>query len=255
MEQWEDQGIILSVRPHGESGAIVGLLTENLGRHAGYVRGAGSSKMRGTLEAGSLVDARWQSRTSDQLGSYALELSRSYAAFIMQEPLKLAALQSACALCDTALPDREGHPGLFHGLLALFDALQSDVWAQAYIMWEIAFLKELGFSLDFSKCAGGGPDDNLLFVSPKTGRAVSAEAGDPYKDKLLTLPVFLRPQGGDNDEQEDIMLGLKLTSYFLEHWVFVHHSSGLPEARARLALRFEQHFAKTKDHNEKENMA
>ena len=239
MERWQDQGIVLAVRPHGESGGVVSLLTQTNGRHAGYVRGAHSSKMRGSLEAGNLVDARWQARTSDELGSFTLELVRSPAAHIMQDALKLAALQSACALCDSALPEREGHPGLFHGLNALFATLQSDVWAAAYVMWEIAFLRELGFSLDFSKCAGGGDAANLAYVSPKTGRAVSREAGNLYKDRLLRLPDFLKPAPQMGDEG-DILLGLNLTGYFLEHWAYAHHSSGMPEAR----LRFQARFAK-----------
>lgn len=243
MEKWQDQGIVLAVRPHGESGAIVSLLTENMGRHAGYVRGAGSSKMRGTLEPGSLVDVGWQSRLTDSLGTFNLELSRSFAARFMQDALKLSALQSACALCDSALPEREGHPGLYHGLLALFEILDSDVWGAAYVMWEIAFLKELGFSLELSKCAGGGDSRQLAYVSPKTGRAVSYGAGAPYKEKLLNLPSFLKPNGGPSDN-EAVITGLDMTGYFLEHWAFAHHTQGIPEARHRFRLRFGDRFAK-----------
>lgn len=244
MERWQDQGIVLSARGHGENGAIVSLLTEGHGRHAGYVRGVHSTKGRGTLEPGNLVDVEWQSRVSDQLGSFQLELSKNPAAHFIADPLKLGALQSACALCDAALPEREGHPGLFHGLQSLFDALDSDVWAAAYVMWEIAFLRELGFSLDLSKCAAGGDATELIYVSPKTGRAVSAAAGQIYKERLLALPGFLSPTGGSGDDEE-VFEGLKLTAYFLEHWVFVHHTQGLPEARERFQLRFEASFAKS----------
>ena len=167
MEQWQDESIILAARPHGENGAVVSLLTRHNGRQAGYVRGAFSSKNRGTLEIGNHVDAHWQARTTDSLGSLSLELSRSTAARIMQDALKLAALQSACALCDQALPEKEGHEGLYHGLSALLDILESDVWAAGYVMWEIALLKELGFSLDLTRCAGGGDDEALAYVSPK----------------------------------------------------------------------------------------
>ncbi len=239
MEQWQDQGIVLAVRRHGESGAVVSLLTENNGRHAGYVRGAHSSKMRGTLEVGNLVDARWQSRVEGNLGSLTLELSQSFAPRFMQDPVRLAALQSAVALCDAALPEREGHPGLFHGLNVLLETLESDIWAPAYVMWELALLRELGFSLDFSRCAGGGDAGNLAYMSPKTGRAVSAEAAAPYKEKLLPLPDFLKP-GGRNSEPEEVLTGLELTGYFLTHWVFAHHSHGVPEARLRFQERFEK---------------
>ena len=244
MERWQDQSIILAVRPHGEHGAVVSVLTAEHGRQAGYVRGAFSSKNRGTLEVGNIVDANWQARTSDSLGAFTFELSRSTAARIMQDSLKLGALQSACALCDQAVPEKEGHVGLYNGLLALLDILEGDVWAEGYVMWEIAFLKELGFSLDLSQCAGGGDSQALAYVSPKTGRAVSLEEGEPYKNKLLPLPKFLQPDGG-LAETGDILTGLQMTRFFLEHWVFVHHNRGLPEARERLGLRFAEHFAKT----------
>lgn len=244
MEQWQDQGIILQVRAHGENGAVVSLLTPHLGRVAGYVRGAGSSKMRGTLEIGNLVDARWSARTEGQLGSYTLELSKNHAAGVMDDSLKLGALQSACALCHDTLPEREVHEGLYHGLLALFEMLQGEVWGAAYVMWEIALLRELGFSLDLTKCAGGGDAATLAYVSPKTGRAVSYAQAQPYKEKLLELPSFLKPNGGPC-EDEDVITGLKLTGYFLEHWVFAHHSNGPSTERLRLFDR----FAKTLDNS------
>lgn len=240
MEIWQDQGIVLAARSHGENGAVVSLLTEGRGRHAGYIRGVHSTKMRGTLEAGNLVDANWQSRVDGQLGTFTLELQKNGAAQFMQDPLKLGALQSACALCDAALPEREGHPGLFHGLLALMEALDGDVWAQAYVMWEIAFLKELGFSLDLMKCAGGGDAHDLMYVSPKTGRAVSRAAGQIYKERLLLLPEFLKKNGRE-EGLDDIIIGLKLTGYFLERWAFAHHTVGVPDARLRFEARFAKH--------------
>jgi DNA repair protein RecO (recombination protein O) len=239
MEIWEDQGIVLAVRPHGENGAVVSLLSENHGRHAGYVRGASSSKLRGTLEVGNLVDVNWQSRVSDSLGAFTLELVKSYGPAVMQDAQRLAALQSACALCDAALPEREGHAGLYHGLIALFDTLDSEIWGAAYVMWEIAFLRELGFSLDLKTCAGGGDAQTLAYISPKTGRAVSYKAGEPYKDKLLPLPSFLKPNRGSADD-EDVLIGLAMTGYFLEHWAFAHHTHGVPEARNRLAARLKR---------------
>ncbi len=250
MEQWQDESIILAARAHGESGAVVSLLTRDHGRQAGYMRGASSSKNRGTLEVGNIVDANWRARTSDELGSLNLELSRSTAARIMKDPLKLAALQSACALCDQGLPEKDGHVGLYKGLIALFEILETDIWAAGYIMWEIAFLKELGFSLDLTRCAGGGDNDKLAYVSPKTGCAVSLEAGEPYKDKLLPLPNFLKPIATLPNES-DVITGLTLTEYFLRHWAFAQHNRGLPEARERLGLRFSEQSAKTDQINTK----
>ncbi len=240
MEQWQDQGIVLSVRRHGENGGIVSLLTEGRGRCAGYVRGAQGSKMRGTLEVGNVVDANWQSRTDDGLGTFTLELAKNHTAHFMQDPLKLAALQSACGLCEESLPEREIHAGLFHGLGALFNTLDTDIWGAAYVMWEIALLKELGFSLDLSCCASGGDDQDLLYVSPKTGKAVSRSAGEIYKERLLPLPGFLKPGGGAM-ESKDVFAGLLMSGHFLEHWVFTHHSKGVPDAR----LIFAERFAKT----------
>ena len=245
MEIWQDQAIVLAARPHGESGAVVSLLTEGRGRHAGYMRGVHSSKNRGTLEPGNLVDANWQSRVESDLGTLTLELQRNAASRIMSDALRLSALQSACALCDAALPEREGHPGLFHGLVALMEALETDLWGPAYVMWEVAFLRELGFMLDLSKCAGGGDVADLYYVSPKTGRAVSKAAGEIYKERLLVLPGFLRPSlslkgEGEESEEEEILTGLKLTGYFLEQWVFAHHTHGVPEARVRFQQRVEK---------------
>lgn len=244
MEQWQDQAIILSARTHGENGAVISLLTRENGKQAGYMRGASSQKHRGTIELGNIVDANWRSRTHDGLGSLNLELSHSSAARIMHDPLKLSALQSACSICDQALPDKEGGEGLYNGLSALLNILETDVWAQAYIMWEIALLKELGFALDLTKCAAGGDASTLAYVSPKTGRAVSEEAAQPYKDKLLPLPDFLKPQKNTQNTSEELQIGLQLTRFFLEHWVFAHHNRGLPEARSRLDLRFAEVFAK-----------
>lgn len=236
MEQWQDESIILAARPHGENGAIVSVLTREQGRQTGYVRGASSSKNRGTLEVGNIVDANWRARTSDSLGTLQLELSKSTAARIMQDPVKLAALQSACALCDQALPEQDGQQSVYEGLRALFEILESDMWAAGYVMWEIALLKELGFSLDLTRCAGGGDNNELEYVSPKTGCAVSKAAGQPYKEKLLALPEFLKPNASPPDH-DDILKGLALTEYFLCHWVFAQHSRGMPEARQRLTMR------------------
>lgn len=237
MEQWQDQGIVLSARAHGENGAVVALLTEHNGRHAGYVHGAQSSKKRAMVEPGCTVSVAWSSRVSDALGTFQMEPDTGLPHGVMDDPLKLGALLSACALCDAALPEREGHPGLFYGLRALIDTLESDVWAASYVMWELALLKELGFGLDLTKCAMNGDLATLTHVSPKSGRAVSAAQAAPYKERLLPLPEFLKPSGGGADDA-DVYTGLKLTGYFLEHWVFAHHTKGVPEARIRFGERF-----------------
>lgn len=239
MEQWRDQGFVLSVRPHGEGGAVVAVLTEEHGRHAGFVHGAQSTKKRAMLEPGTLVSIEWKSRVADNLGSMALEQEAGLPHGIMDDPLRLGALLSACALCDSALPEREGHPGLFYGFKTMMEMMEQDIWGAAYVFWEIALLKELGFGLDLTKCAGGGDAKTLAYVSPKSGRAVSYAAGEIYKEKLLELPSFLKPNGGPL-EPEEVMKGLRMTGHFLEHWVYAHHTKGIPEPR----LRFEERFGK-----------
>ncbi len=240
MEYFTDQAIILGLRTHGENGAVAALLTQEQGRHAGYVHGGMSSKKRGQLEPGTHVQVEWRARTHEQLGTYTLEPVRSYAATVMDDPVKLSVVLSACSLCETALPEREGHPGLYHGLIALFDSLSGDHWGAVYVAWELALLKDLGFSLDLTRCALGGNIDDLAYVSPRTGRAVSLEKAQGYENRLLKLPEFLKPARVNNNQagsDSDIVTGLRLTGHFLENWVYAHHSKGVPDARSQLQAR------------------
>ena len=244
MEQWADQAIVLSARAHGENGAIISLLTEHNGRHAGFVHGAQSAKKRAIVEPGSHVKAHWSARTSDELGTFKLEPDRGMPFDVLNDRGKLGALLSACSLCDAALPEREGHAGLYHGLCALMESLDSDHWGAAYVMWEISLLRELGFHLELNKCAAGGDCEMLTYVSPKSGRAVSKASAEPYKEKLLSLPHFLRPvptRADSAGDEADILTGLKMTGYFLEHWVFIHSSKGFPAPRVRFQERYERH--------------
>lgn len=243
MEEWSDQAIVLSARPHGENGAVVSVMTENHGRHNGYVHAARSTRNRGALEPGTLAHVEWKAKVEGQLGTITLDQGKNLAAFLMDDHLKLSALLSACALCDASLPERENHPAIFYGMNALLETLQSDVWGAVYVLWEIAFLKELGFGMDFSRCVAGGDTNTLTYISPKSGCAVSLAGGEPYKDKLLILPEFLKPQGIRDGAPGEVLKGLKMTGHFLQNWVFAHHTKGVPEAR----LRFESLFAKTID--------
>lgn len=236
MLSFRDSGIILSVRPHGENGGVVTLLTREHGRAAGYVYGATSARVRGMLEIGNLVAAQWQAKSHDQLGTYTLELETSHAADVIGDAVKLTALQSACALADRALPERESHPGIFEGMKALLESFSTDVWPAAYIFWEMALLRELGFGLDLSRCVATGAESDLIYVSPKSGCAVSGAAGAEYKDRLLHLPPFLR--GEARFEDADILDGLKLTGHFLLHRVFSQSHSNLPEPRLRLEEKY-----------------
>jgi DNA repair protein RecO (recombination protein O) len=233
---WSDEGIVLSARPHGETGAVVHLLTRAQGRHAGLVRGGQGKRARAILQPGNLVAAEWSGRLAEHLGTYTCELLEGHAARVLDDAARLAALSAAAAVCEGALPEREPHGPCFEGLRALLDALPGEHWAEVYVHWELALLGELGFGLDLAKCAAGGANDQLAYVSPRSGRAVSLAAGEPYRDKLLTLPGFLAGRGGGG--AEEVAQGLALTGFFLERHVFGPQHKPLPAARVRLAARF-----------------
>ncbi|MFT5180556.1 MAG: DNA repair protein RecO (recombination protein O) [Alphaproteobacteria bacterium] len=237
---WTDEAFVLAARRHGEGAAVVQLLTREHGRHAGLVHGGGSASKRSLVEPGNRVQAAWRGRLAEHLGRVTLEVERSYAATLMDDPKRLSALAAACAVAEVALPEREPHPAMFHATQALLDSLADtgdDVWPAIYIRWELGLLGELGFGLDLSACAATGQTDDLVFVSPRTGRAVSREAGVPYQDKLLALPAFLTPSQGAEISvtPTDFLDGVRLTGYFLARHVFDPLNRPLPGARDRLA--------------------
>jgi DNA repair protein RecO (recombination protein O) len=234
--EWHDRAFVLAARRHGENGAIVELLTEQHGRHAGLVRGGQSPKLRAVLQPGNEVAAVWRGRLSEHLGTVACELVRPHAAGVLDDPDRLAGLTAAAALLAAALPEREPHPDMFALFGSLLQALDSATdWLARYVGWERDLLASLGFGLDLGRCAVSGATTDLAYVSPHTGRAVSRAAGLPYRDKLLLLPGFLwRDELAD---RRQIELGMKLTEHFLVHHVFVPQGRTLPAARSRLAER------------------
>jgi DNA repair protein RecO (recombination protein O) len=232
---WRDTGFVLTARRHGESALIVELLTEAHGRHAGLVRGGQSPKRRAVLQPGNLVAVSWRGRLPEHLGAFEIELLRAHAAGLIDDPDRLAALSSAAALVALALPEREPHGDVFAGLGELIAALDSAAWAARYVAWECALLAALGFGLDLSSCAATGVNDDLAYVSPRSGRAVSRSAGEPYRDKLLALPGFLWRDAPA--PAPDIVAGLMLTGHFLHHHLLEPQGRALPEARGRLADR------------------
>jgi DNA repair protein RecO (recombination protein O) len=236
---WTDEAFVLAARPHGEGAAVVQLLTKDHGRHAGLVHGGGSASKRALVELGNRVHATWRGRLPEHLGRLTLEVERPYAVSLMDDPKRLSALATMCAVAEIAMPEREPHPALFHATEVLLDSLAetaADVWQAIYIRWELGLLDELGFGLDLSACAATGHTDDLVFVSPRTGRAVSREAGAPYEDKLLRLPGFLTPEAkaGISASDRDIHDGLRLTGYFLTWHVFDSLNRPPPAARDRL---------------------
>ena len=233
--EWRDDGIILNVRAHGESSAIVTVLTHHHGRQSGLVRGAHGRKQRGTLLPGNKIEAVWHARLSDQLGQLRVELTEAHAAAALDDALRLSALSAACALAETAIPEHQPLPALYLAMDALLTALAHPSWPSVYVHWELALLRGLGYGLDLTACAATGANDDLAYVSPKSGRAVSLSAGEPYADKLLPLPRFLI-QGGEGTPP-DILHGLTLTAYFLDRHVLGPHARTLPAARERLVER------------------
>jgi DNA repair protein RecO (recombination protein O) len=238
--EWTDEAIVLSARKHGESAAIAQLLTREHGRHAGLVHGGAGAKARGTLQPGNRVRAVWRARLAEHLGSYAVELLHSSAATLLDDALRLTALAASTALAEAALPEREPHPAVFEGFAALVAALESTDriagWGRAVVAWELGLLGELGFGLELTQCAATGRTDELAYVSPRTGRAVSLAAGEPYKDRLLPLPRFLAG-GGKPPGDGDILDALMLTGRFFEQHVFASLHREVPQARSHFIDR------------------
>jgi DNA repair protein RecO (recombination protein O) len=236
--QWSDNGFVVGSRRHGESGLIVELLTREHGRHLGLARGGQPPKLRAVLQPGNEVAAVWRGRLSEHLGTIACELVRPHAARLIGDADRLAGLASAAALVSVVLPEREPHADVFAAFAALLEALDSsDDWPIHYVGWECRLLASLGFGLDLTRCAVTGATDGLAYVSPRTGRAVSQEAGRAYRSKLLLLPEFLWRETPANAGQ--IAAGLQLTGYFLQRHVMHPQDRALPAARTRLAARLQ----------------
>ncbi len=238
---WRDEGTILSVRGHGETSAIVEIFTAAHGRHAGVVRGGASRKVAAVLQPGSFVDVSWRARLEDHIGAFTIEPLRSRAG-VLGDRLALLGLNAVCALLSFALPEREAHARLYADTEPLFDALAQAApgWPLAYLRWELGLLEELGYGLDLSSCAVNGSRDDLAYVSPKSGRAVSRDGAGDWAARLLPLPVCLLGQG--DASIFELAQGLETTGYFLENHLAVDLGSRpLPAARARLVAGLVRH--------------
>jgi len=235
--EFEDEAYVLTARVHGETGAIVELLTREHGKWAAYVAGGASRRMKPFLQAGARVLVVYHSRVSDQLGSAKLEAVGEGPSALFDDALALAGLASAAAIVSGALNERETHEEIFNGFEALVAALAfEDVWPAVMVRFEAGLLQALGFGLDLSKCAVTGDLDDLVWVSPRSGRAVSRAAGEPYRDRLLPLPMFLlSAQAGL--EAGDVGKGLDLTGRFLHDFIFGPLNRPLPPARMWLLDR------------------
>ena len=243
--EWRDEAIVLGRRAHGEHAAVATLFARAQGRHLGLARGGGHGKSATTYEIGNRVAALWRARLPEHLGNWTCELVEAVSAKLMDAPAKLEALTSCMALLDAVLPEREPHEGLYDAtreLLARFDAPD---WRADYVRWERRCLGDLGFGLDLDSCAATGVVDDLRYVSPKTGRAVSAEAGAPYADRLFALPGFLIGTG--KATPSELVMGLEITGHFFDRHVLAPRTKTLPGARVRLYERWRREFRRPKE--------
>ena len=236
--EWRDEGIVIAVRRHGETSAIAELLTGQHGRCMGLVRGGRSRMQRPMLQPGNLVSAVWRARLEDHLGTFQLEPLALKAGSYIDDSFKLAGL-STLANLSQLLPEREPHPRLYGALLLVLDTLDDDaVWPALLVRWELGLLEELGFGLDLSRCAATGLSNDLAYISPKTGRAVSRSSGDPYRDKLFALPQFLN--GGPDATPAEVAESLRMTGYFLARHLFEPRGIAAPEQRQWIIDRLAQ---------------
>jgi DNA repair protein RecO (recombination protein O) len=231
--EWDAPAIILDVRPYGEGDAVATVMTEEHGLHRGLARGGASRGKAGTWQAGNMVQVQWTARLSDQLGSFTGELIHAGASYAMQEAMPLSMLTAICAIAEGALPEREPLPRIFAGLLRLIPRLPlGESLLTEVIQWEMVVLSDLGYGLDLSGCAVTGRTEDLAYVSPRTGRAVTREGAGEWADRLLPLPGFL--VGSVPPDATGWRDGLRLTGHFLARDAFGHQHRPLPQARRML---------------------
>ena len=231
--EWRDKGILLGARPHGENAAIVEIFTPAHGRHMGVVRGGTGRKIAPILQPGAQLDVAWRARLEDHIGTFSVELIRSRAAQSMSDRLALAGLNSVTALLSFGLPEREPHLTLYDQSTQLLDLLdQPDLWPLAYLRWEMHLLEVLGFGLDLSCCAATGSEEDLIYVSPRSGRSVSAAGAGVWANRLLALPPCMLGLGTAPDDE--VAQALWTTGHFLHHHLAEEIlQRPVPEARAR----------------------
>ena len=236
--QWEDEGLILHVGKYSETSAIVTVFTELQGLYRAVMKGGLGKRSRGVLQPGNLVTARWNARLAEHMGNLTAETAVPVAAAVMQDALGLSVVTSLAGLLLATLMERDPHPRLYRSARNTLIALaEGDAhWSEHYVHFELNVLREGGFGLDLSACAATGVKEGLIYVSPKSGKAVSRAAGEPYKEKLLPLPPFLLSRETEQQAPKaaEILDALRLSGYFLEQWLLVPHDRHLPPSRERL---------------------
>lgn len=233
--EWRDEGTLITSRPFGETSAVIEVFTAEHGLHAGVVRGGTSRKVAAILQPGSQIEVSWRARLDDHLGSFTVE-PRHSRAILMSDHLGLAGLNAVCAMLRFALPERSAYPLLYQrtqALLAQMEALQAGSWLPSYLRWELLLLEECGFALDLLRCAVTGDRDDLSFVSPRTGRAVSRKGAGDWASRLLPLPLGLMGQG--EMSTRELSQGFEITGHFLLREISgLRGQQSLPQARGRL---------------------
>ena len=233
--EWHDDGIVMGVRRHGEANVVLELMTKAHGRHLGLVRGGRSSRLQAVLQPGNGVSVTWRARLEDHLGAYQVEGTQLRAARLIASPSGLYGLGLLGHLVRL-LPERDSHPALYEALGVVVEALDDPhLGPPLLVRFELAVLAELGVGLDLTCCAVTGRRDDLVYVSPKSGRAVCAEAGEAWKDRLLPLPAFLRGDGPrEVPDAVDLAAGFALTGFFLTRHVLEPRGIPVPEVRTAL---------------------
>ena len=245
MPEWNDIGIILSAKKYGEKGLIINILTKTHGRYVSWINNHKTKSILSSVQPGNLVKVFWKSRIIEQMGSFKIEEISSISGKIFDEKLKLQALISLCSLLEKFLPERQNYSEVFDAtkaflnLLAINNDVDNKLWIKGYVKWEIGLLSSIGFSLDLKQCAVTGQKNNLYYVSPKTGKAVSKEGAGKFAPKLLRLPMFL---GGAevirSNLNEEIIMGLNIATYFFKNKLLLSINDSkilnLPHPRDRL---------------------
>jgi DNA repair protein RecO (recombination protein O) len=245
--EWRDEGIILGTRKHGETSAILEVMTRAHGRHLGLVRGGRSRKQQPVLQPGNRVDLLWRARLDEHLGTFQAEAIEMNAARLMDSAVAIYGLQTMAAHLRL-LPERDAHDGLYETLALMIAHLDdADAAGELVARFELLILDELGFGLDLSQCAATGARQDLAYVSPKSGRAVSRAAGAPWRDKMLVLPAFLQRGSGLRADPAAIEDAFRLTGFFFTRHVYEPRGIEAPGARAGFLAALRKHHATGKE--------
>lgn len=235
--EWSEEGVVLGARRQGENNVVLELLTRQHGRHLGLVRGGRGRRMRPVLQTGNIVEAAWRGRLAEHLGTFTVEALEMNAARIMDDPARLSGLMTMAAHARL-LPEREPHHRLYDAFRIVVSQMsEEDIWPALLVRWELGLLEELGFGLDLKQCAATGSEEELIYVSPKSGKAVSAAAGEPYRNKLFVLPAFVTGGSAEEPGAEEVADGFRMTGYFLEKHLYGPRGVDMPDSRATLLTR------------------